>query len=246
MRAGRLTPHIRGVYLVGPVMPPLGPESAALLACPGAALAYLTAAALWGISRRPDVVHIIAPTNKRTRRGVKTHRGELPPADVRERQGLSLTSPYRTILDLRGHLTAEAHKKLVWEASYQRLITDEQAEALLGRRTPKLARFEAERLLVELLTSAGLPSPLTNQRLHGWEVDLYWPDHAVVVELDGFDAHSHRQGFERDHRKTLQLEARGIHVLRVSGTQLLDESMVIVATVAGALVRARLSVGQVG
>lgn len=165
------------------------------------------------------------------------------------REGLALTSPYRTILDLRHHLSAKAFKHAVWEASYRRLITGDQATTLLGG-TPPPARFEAERILVEILTSAGLAHPLTNQRLHGWEVDLYWPEHDVVVELDGFDAHGHRPGFERDHRKTLALEARGIHVLRVSGAQLQDEPTVIVATTAGALARGggrvRLSARQGG
>ena len=237
VRAGRLTPYIRSVYLVGPVMPPLGPESAALLACPGSVLFGLTAAAVWQIAERPGVVHIIAATNKRTRDGVTTHRGELAPSDVRRRQNLSLTSPYRTLLDLRAHVSAKAFKHAVWEASYRRLITDDQTEALLGKRHPRLARFEGERILVELLAGAGLPPPLTNQRLHGWEVDLYWPDHGLVIELDGVDAHGHRAGFERDHRKSLALEARGVHVLRVSGAQLRDEPSVIVATTAGALAR---------
>lgn len=236
VRAGRLMPHIRGVYLVGPVMPPLGPEAAALLACQHAVLSHLSAAALWGIAQRPDVVHITAATNKRARPGIRTHRSALAPADIRTRQGLSLTSPYRTILDLRGHMTAKAHKHVIWEASYRRLITDDQATALLGTRPPT-SRFAGERVLVELLTGAGLPAPLTNQRVLGWEIDLYWPDHGVALELDGFDAHGHRQGFERDHRKALQLEARGIRVLRASGLQLTTEQATIVAMVAGALAR---------
>ena len=237
VRAGRLTPYIRGVFLVGPLLPPLGPESAALLACRGAALSHLSAAALWGIAERPDVVHVTAITNKRARKGVRTHRSAIPTQDIRMRQGLSLTSPYRTIVDLRGHVSTTTHKHAIWEASYRRLITDDQAEVLLGSRTGKLARHEAERILVELLTTAGVPEPQTNHRLHGWEVDLYWPEHRVALELDGFDAHGHRQGFERDHRKALQLEARGIHILRASGVQLTEEPTTIVATVAGALAR---------
>jgi very-short-patch-repair endonuclease len=236
VRAGRLTPYIRGVYLVGPVLLPLGPESAALLAVPDAVLAYLSAAALWQIATPPDAVHITAAAQKRNRSGLVTHRGPLPPRDIRVRQGLSLTSPHRTILDLRGHMSAKAHKHMVWEASYRRLITDDEATALLGTR-PRTSRFEAERILVELLADAGLPEPLTNQRLHGWEVDLYWPDRGVVLELDGFDGHGHRAGFERDHRKAVELEARGIRVLRVSGVQLSDDRIRIAAMVAGALAR---------
>ena len=237
VHAGRLTPYIRGVYLVGPLLPPLGPESAALLACPGAVLSHLSAAALWGIAERPDVVHVTAATNKRPRAGIHTHRGTITPKETRTRQTLSLTSPYRTVLDLRGHMSAKAHKHAVWEASYRRLITEGQAERLLGT-PPQLAKHEAERVLVELLAGAGLPPPLTNQYLDGWEVDLYWPDYNVVVELNGFAAHGgHRAGFERDHRKAVGLEARGIHVVRISGSQLADDRLKIVATVARSLAR---------
>ena len=215
VRAGRLTPYIRGVYLVGPILPPLGPESAAQLAMPDAVLSHLSAAALWGIAGRPDVVHILAVTQKRHRKGIVTHRGALPPTDIRERQGLSLTSPYRTILDLRGNVSAKTLKHAIWEAAYRRLITDDQADELLGKRTRRLATHDAERLLVELVTNAGLPEPETNVRLHNWEIDLYWPDHRVAPHL----------------------EAGGIHVRRASGLQLTDEPMTIVATVAGALAR---------
>ena len=236
VRTGWLVPFWRGVYRVGQIVPPLGPEAAALLACPGAVLGYFSAAAIWGFGARPDSVHVIAAGKRRNRRGLIAHRGSVERRDVRRRQNLALTSPYRTLVDLRGHASAKAFRHAVWEASYRRLVTNAQAAQLLGER-PAPSRNEGERVLLRLLRQAGLPEPLTNQRLHGWEVDLYWPDRNVVVELDGEDGHAedHALGMVRDRRKDQTLRAHGVDVVRVAGAQLAGESLVVVASIAGAL-----------
>ena len=36
---------------------------------------------------------------------------------------------------------------------------------------------------------AGLPKPLTQQWLHGFRVDFYWPELGLVVETDGLRYH---------------------------------------------------------
>lgn len=236
VRAGRLTPFWRGVYRVGPILPPLGPEAAALLACPGAVLGYFSAAAIWGFGERPDSVHVIAAGKRRNRPGLIAHRGSVERRDVRRRQNLALTSPYRTLVDLKGHAGTKAFRHAVWEASYRRLVTNAQAAQLLGER-PAPSKHEGERILLRLLRQAGLPEPLTNQRLHGWEFDLYWPDRNVVVELDGEDGHAedHALGMVRDRRKDQTLRAHGVDVVRVAGAQLAGESLVVVASIAGAL-----------
>jgi hypothetical protein len=49
----------------------------------------------------PAVVHLTVPSNFRpTAPAVRLHRGELPPADVVERQGFRLTTPLRSLLDV--------------------------------------------------------------------------------------------------------------------------------------------------
>jgi very-short-patch-repair endonuclease len=56
--------------------------------------------------------------------------------------------------------------------------------------------------------------PMTNVPLLGWEVDAYWPDQKVVVELDGYEWHKTRADFERDRLKQEQLQVAGLPPLR--------------------------------
>jgi very-short-patch-repair endonuclease len=54
----------------------------------------------------------------------------------------------------------------------------------------------------------------------GYEVDFLWPDRDLVVEVDGYDAHSGRVAFERDRLKVATLKANGIGVMPVTGRQI--------------------------
>ena len=57
---------------------------------------------MWGLVKRDrTTVDVIAPTRKRNRPGIRIHQAaDLSPEHVRTRESLSLTSPYRSILDL--------------------------------------------------------------------------------------------------------------------------------------------------
>ena len=76
-----------------------------------------------------------------------------------------------------------------------------------------------ERRMRELLRREGLPMPDSNPWVEIAEVDLVWPEHRVAMELDGYEHHRGRVAFERDHERSLELEARGYRVLRVSWRQ---------------------------
>jgi very-short-patch-repair endonuclease len=231
VRAGRLTPFRRGVYLVGPVVPPYGPVMAALLACPRTVASHWTAAWLHQlIANLGAVVHLISPTQRRPRDGLVIHRAQLAPHEIYEGHGLALTSPFRTLSDLRG---TPVFEKAVWEADFRGLISDDEAEQLLGHRAPK-ADHEGERVLVDLLRQAGLPTPKTNVKIGRWEIDLYWPEHALAVELDD-RSHRRRLRQERDGRKSAALARRGIELVRVEGDELCERPLEAVTRIAVAL-----------
>jgi very-short-patch-repair endonuclease len=40
-----------------------------------------------------------------------------------------------------------------------------------------------------------------NATVCGFAVDAYWPKAKLVVELDGYGFHGHRQAFERDRER---------------------------------------------
>lgn len=100
-----------------------------------------------------------------------------------------------------------------------------------GDRRPARTRSEPERLLLSVIRAAGLPEPLVNQSLGPWEVDLYWPDPGLVVEVDGYAAHSSPRAFERDRRKGAELEERGLTVRRFTARQVRDQPHVAVARI---------------
>jgi very-short-patch-repair endonuclease len=77
-----------------------------------------------------------------------------------------------------------------------------------------LVRSELEARFLALLDARGLPRPLTNAIVHGHEVDAFWPDRRVIVELDGWAFHHTRRAFQRDRSKANALILRGCAVLR--------------------------------
>ncbi len=68
-----------------------------------------------------------------------------------------------------------------------------------------------------------------NTHVGGFEVDAYWPRHKVVVEVDGYATHGHRQAFERDRARDNALVAGGYVVLRFTWHRLTREPMAVVA-----------------
>ena len=60
---------------------------------------------------------------------------------------------------------------------------------LLDRHTFTLTDSELERLFKPIAASAGLPRPLTGQKVNGFKVDFFWPTLGLVVETDGLRYH---------------------------------------------------------
>ncbi len=64
-----------------------------------------------------------------------------------------------------------------------------------------------------------IPEPQRNVKLGVWELDCYWPDHQLVLELDARQYHVAAQDFERDRRKDAWLQRHGLRILRVTGNR---------------------------
>jgi very-short-patch-repair endonuclease len=85
---------------------------------------------------------------------------------------------------------------------------------------------------VTLIKAARLPHPRTNVVVHGYEVDLFWPDQRLVVEIDGYAFHSSRRAFERDRARDAALQAAGYRVVRFTWRQIVHDSLAVVAQLA--------------
>ncbi len=233
LKSRRLHPLHRGVYLVGhAVPPPLAIELAALLACGHtAALSHRTAGVMWRIlPSRDDAVEVTVPDRRcRPRPGLKPHAGCLAQCDVTVRHGLRLTTPARTLRDLRPVLDPPALERATNEARVLRLLPLGESDAAT------LTRSEAERRLLALLRRARLSPTATNIKLAGQEVDVLFADQRLVVEVDGYAFHGTRAAFERDRRRDADLAAAGFRVLRVTWRALTSEPEAVIARLAGAL-----------
>src|SRR5204862_480466 len=128
LRACRLERVHDGVYgLPDTADLPLAVETAALLACgEGALLSHHSAATLWGLrpgTARPVHVTLCEDRGGPRPAGVRIHRSRtITAADIRLHQGLPVTSPARTLLDIAVTLTDRDVERLLDEALFARRI----------------------------------------------------------------------------------------------------------------------------
>jgi very-short-patch-repair endonuclease len=253
-----LTRLHRGVYLVGPAPGQWGLEAAALLGCGGrAALSHRSAAALWQMLPRPDgaIDVSVFDGHRRPRRGIRVHRlAGGNKRDITRRHDLRVTTPARTLLDLAASdVGSRDLESALNEALVQSLTSLPALHSYLARSSslrgvarlrtllatdPGITRSAAERALRSLIRKAGLPAPHTNVTVAGWNVDCWWPDLNLVVEVDGFGYHATPRAFARDRRRDADLQTAGQRVLRLSRWEVVREPEATIARVAGAVASA--------
>jgi hypothetical protein len=109
---------------------------AAVLACgSGAALSHASAAALWALQRgEPTIVDVTARRTGRKRPGIRIHRPRIP-AETTTREGIPVTTPARTILDLAATLTRSRLEHLLDQAEIREL-TDYLSLDAIARAHP--------------------------------------------------------------------------------------------------------------
>jgi len=263
LEAGRLRQMHRGVYLAGPVMPPLGEEMAAVLACgAGAYVGHASAAFLHGLPphpAKPDPVTVAVVGRDLRRPDIDIRRTTtLAEDEATEVEGIPVTTPARTILDLAAALPSAELAALIAEAYAQGLTSAGQLRSLIARhrgrpgtaalremlareRGPKITDSEAERRFLTLVRAAGLPEPRAGVRMHGYRVDFLWPGERLVVEVDGYRFHSSGARFRSDRRRDQDLIAHGLTVMRVAWSHIVDEPYALIARLAAALAGARLA-----
>jgi very-short-patch-repair endonuclease len=253
VRRGALRPLHRGVYALGhTALRDEGVWLAAVRACgPRAVLSHRSAARLWRFSSVPagPGVDVTVPSTHVERPGIVGHRASLSRADVTVERGVPVTTPARTLVDLADvvpfaalrtiadhgvRLDAPAVRRAQARApnrhgrgSVARLLGDDGAEL----RT----RSALERRLRRVAREAGLPSPRVNVRVEGHERDFVWPEHRLVLEVDGHAFHAVRGAREADHDRDAELVLAGWRVLRLTFAQVSGDPAAVSARLARAL-----------
>jgi very-short-patch-repair endonuclease len=257
-QAGRLHRVHHGVFAVG--RPDLSAEGrclAAALACgPEARVFKRSGARLWelrggGISK----IDIIAPRSVRPQAGIRLHRPRsLDEVDFTEHLGIPITTVARTLLDCAApglgiDIGAMVNQAIVRQLLDAREVWDVLARHPTHRGARRLDRAMREEhpvtrsgledAMVALLRRAGLGGFRTNW--HVWagdellEVDFFWRDAGVVVEVDSARYHASRWQQRKDAEKTAKLRAAGYLVLRVWDAEINRAPERVVAAIAAAL-----------
>ena len=259
-RSGLLVPTLPAVYRHGSV-----PDSwmqqlwaAQLWAGQTSVLSHESAGALWGLDGCPAgrVVVLTTRSLKSCKEGVTVHRvTNLPSHHITVREGLRVTTPARTLLDLAAVLSEAALEEALdcalrrGSTSLRRLEAEMGSHIGFGRR----GRATLKRLMRErspdyapthsvletrfrrLLKRHGFPPPGQQHVVHRLNgafafVDFIYPHLGLVIEVDGFDFHSGRGNWQSDLSRQNDLVVGGARVLRFTWRDLHDREAVVVRT----------------
>jgi very-short-patch-repair endonuclease len=235
VRSGLLIRVYVGVYFVGYVREDAPAQAmAAVLACgPQACLSFSSAAFVWGLTKRwwapPEIT---VPGNRPSRKGIRIHRCRtLARRDLRRHQGIRITSPARTAMDIAPRLTDLQLARTVNVARQELKMTVEQLADVIERnpRHPGIARLRPyttittgptrsefeDRFQLEARTY-GLPPHEVNVIVEGMLVDVLFRAERVIVELDSWEFHSDWDAFHTDRERTNTAVAAGYFPFRLT------------------------------
>lgn len=191
----------------------------------------------------PERIHVIVPRySRRVLEGVTVTRSRLLTArDVCVRHGIRVTSIARTLLECATHHDEYQVARLMHEAAFRNDVNPDDLRAVIEQHRRRRcagvlrlamrlveggsagARSHWEREFLRRVRDVGLPVPRVNgkvtipgggvARATTIELDFYWPELGLVVEVDG---RGHARGFTRrkDEMRDLLLERLDIRVVR--------------------------------
>lgn len=240
LATGRLYRVHRGVYAVGraPVVPLERAAAAVLASGPHAVLSHDSALTLWGLQKPWRFPFQVTVTRGKPQpRGIQVHRSRtLTKPDLTKTFAIPVTSPVRTILDCAPRLTPKALIRAVNDARLLRILTPRQLADIIDRNPthpgtkllkphalpthsgPTRSQFEDG--FRQICRDYDLPTPQFNVLLDGYEVDAYFPEQQLIVELDGWDFHQTREAFETDRERDAHNLAAGRRTVRVTWERL--------------------------
>jgi very-short-patch-repair endonuclease len=199
----------------------------------GAVLSHRSAAALWEIGAQPR-----GRIDVSVRRRCELHRPEihfrgrpsLSLENILRRDGIPVTSPVQTLVDLATVLDPLPLERAVNNADKRDLVDPEVLREdlrrfsgepgirplrhLLDKLFFRLSDSELEIYFRRIVTAAKLPMPLSKRRVNGFEVDFFWPELGLVVETDGLRYHRTPSAQTRDARRDRAHVMAGMTPLR--------------------------------
>lgn len=239
LRAGVWEAAYPGVYRIAVV--PATWKQALLAAClawgPGAVISHVAAAALLGLGFEEGVVQMSVPRGRRRAYGHEVHRPmSLPDVDVTVLDGIPVTTPVRTLIDLATCVDAEVLEDALDDAlrrglarlpTLRRRMTALGARRVLTKVVEERARYGVtesplERRVLRALLEARLTRPAIQYRIGRFRVDLAYVEARIAIECDGYKFHSGRRAFDDDRARRNVLTAQGWTVLHATSTNIAE------------------------
>ncbi len=226
--------------------------AATLALGPGVAASHRSALGLWGLhGYKALVVEVSVPRESGIigSRGVLKHRArDLRPEHVCARNGVPVTRPARTLIDLGAVAPPSLVARCMEEWLADRIVSVDELRAAVeehrgkGRRGVGVLRRALEtRVLVDLRADSGVEALLARvlkrhrvalPELHHVvkagpvvaELDYAYPHARIALEVDGYGVHLRsREAFEHDRHRQNELEIAGWRVLRFTSRALRRE-----------------------
>lgn len=268
VEGGRWTVLDHGVYLIaGAPRDWTTRQLAAVLAAgDGAISSHLAAGRLLGLPGfRTAGLELSIPRGRRYRRdGVRTHEStDLDRCSIIWRDGVPLTDPDRTILDLARYLGIRRLTRVVEAARRQELVSWSslirtlmrharrgrhgtrrlRSVILAGAHRDEITDSDFELMVLSLLLDSGLPEPELHHRAYAGdrfiaEVDLAYPRWKIAIECDG-PSHLDDEVREKDLPRQNDLVLEGWTVLRFSWRRVRERPHAVVAEVRDAIKAAK-------
>jgi Protein of unknown function (DUF559) len=207
---------------------------AAALTTPDSALSHASGGDYWAFRPFDGAFEVVTrPGSGGPRRfgSLLVCRSKTLTGNVVVREGLRVTTPARTLIDLAAHI-GEGQTGKAFREAIRLKVTDAAelkvtAESHTGHRgahpVGRLAtrysslpyarcRSDAECRALEVLHDAAMEIPRVNMRIAGEEADFAWPARRLIIEIDGPQFHLFA---EEDARKQRVWEAAGYTVRRI-------------------------------
>jgi hypothetical protein len=258
VKSGYLTRVVPKVYAVGHDAPSEMADlwTAVLYAGPGGMLSHESDAHHRGlIIYPPRTIHVSTPRSKiRSIPGFITVHCERRVTRVWH-NGLPCTKIAQMLLDLAATSDSKLVRRALSVLDYKKQLDPGSIKAITatGRRGSKAllraldeyrpqdahVNGKLEEGFLDFCEAGGIPIPKVNVWIHDIEVDAYWPDHGLVVEMDGDAKHSSRAQRRKDRSNEVKLRAHGLRVVRYDWALLHAEPEAMCADLLGQLAAAR-------
>jgi very-short-patch-repair endonuclease len=260
LETGRLQAWHQSVFAVGhrPLSRHALCMASVLFRGEGALISYQSAVWLWGLERTLEIpVHVSVRWRGHAQDAIGLHHcPTLRDEDIAETESLPVTAIPRTLLDYASVAKGYRLERAVDRADRLGLldlaaidrITDEVRghrgrgplrRAMVIYRESGFTRSGGEKRMLAALADSGVRRPTVNNFINGYELDFYWEEERLAVELDSWEQHRDRRSFEEDRKRQEELAMAGIEIIRITGRRLKREPRKVARRIAEHLDRRR-------